>query len=415
MLVDRDGFCQVSFLPERKADLPQTMAANGSAGPVVLTALQDDWFQDVFLDDLGARLRDGVQWEASCDSGGTVRWVLRGREIYVLSAHDELNGWVSRTRLALGVEHIVLCSIERLEQVSQVIREAGSETPEILDESMGAPKGWVALKKVIPIHPIPAVDDSDILNILRPNGETVIEFELGIRMQYATWLAGYPPKIQVRGDISRIRSLLIDGQDATLAADGGWVAPGWDSLGIHTVWCDGAAKTYKIEEGAEVWQPWDAFSFGNPTRTDSRISCCGAVIQRTFEDTPRRETILVPATNPVLIGPTPGQIFRARPRSDAYRAPCIADPQFRPTWALPAIPLQCRRATTEILLIGKPVPPNPPPERLLRSDRRLVIAWCSIIMEASQKHLRTAPDAGTADSLWHEYAQRARDLRRLLH
>src|SRR6266702_6281744 len=261
LVFERAGFCRVSLLPRRAAGMPVELAVRGSGDPPELLALQEEWYQDIVLSNLGNLLREGIEWVGSLPEGHQVRLSLSGRELYVLAGHSELYGFVSTPRLILGEEHVVLCVAERLSEVRAAIAQAGSTEPTLLSSGSGVPAGWTGLRGVVPRTPIAPSPTGDILDALRLLADVKIALEGGIRIDRQTWLSGFPPTIRLRGDASAIGTVIIDGRDATVSPDSSYVVPGWDSLGGHSVWCTSESRTYEIRSGAEDWESWDAYNW----------------------------------------------------------------------------------------------------------------------------------------------------------
>lgn len=423
LVFEQGGFCRVSLLPRRDPALPGELAVLGSGDPPEMITLQDEWYQDVVLPDTGALLRRGIEWAGTLSDGRIVRWSLSGREMYVLCRHGDLNGFVSTPRLILGEQHVVLCTTERLQEVIRAIELTGSPDPATLDGASGMPLGWIGLRGVVPRTPVPPSPLGDILDALRPLAEVEIVLEGGIRLERLTWLSGYPPCIRLRGDVGSIGTVLIDGQEATLSPDGGYVLPGWDRPGQHVVWCASASRSYSIREGAEDWEAWDAYtwSMGNSRANGerSRPAICGVLVRPPRVAPKESRAVVVRASNPILLGSVPGQIHTCGVRGDVRAASCAGFPWFDPVWAIPADALHCDKRVARVLLIGDPRPvvgqetplragvlKRPPRER--REHARSTEAWCSAILTAGRKGLRTEPPEADVAALWQEYKRRAK-------
>ena len=67
---------------------------------------------------------EGFELKGVLSDQGRARWLLKGREIYVLASHPRASGFVSTTRLALGRSHVVLC-VENLVAASRSDSERG--------------------------------------------------------------------------------------------------------------------------------------------------------------------------------------------------------------------------------------------------------------------------------------------------
>lgn len=426
LVFEKAGFCRVSLLPRRAAGLPAELAVEGSGSPPDLQELQDEWYQDVMLPDVGRLLREGIEWVGALPGGGAVRLSLSGRGIFVLARHDELNGFVSAPRLVLGEEHVVLCVAERLPDVRAAIALTESPEPTELHSDSGIPDGWVGLRGVRPQKPVAPSSDGDIIDALRPLPDVEIALTGGIRIDRQTWLSGFPPTIELLGDTSTLGDVTIDGQMAARAPEGGYVAPGWDSAGEHLVWCTSASRTYAIRSGAEVWEPWDAYawSLGEPTAsgTQSRPAICGALVRPPRVARSDSRPTVVAASNPILIGARPGEIEICTLRTDVRTGLCVGFPWFEPIWAIPADALHCDKRTARLRLIGPPVAVDPGDHESSmrgggRAARRHALAWeshawCEAILAASRKGLQTEPSQAEIADLWKSYKRYAKALRR---
>lgn len=429
LIFERAGFCRVSLLPRRAPGLPGEIAVSGSGDPPELIALQDEWYQDVVLPDAGALLRRGIEWEGFLSDKRIVRWSLSGREIYVLCRHGDLNGFVSTPRLILGEQHVVLCTVDRLQEVRRAIELTGSPDPAMLDGVSGMPPGWVGLRGVVPRTPVAPSPPGDILDALRPLADVEIVFEGGIRLERLTWLNGYPPRIRLRGDVGAIGKVVIDEREATLSLDGGYVVPGWDLQGQHQVWCASASRSYSIREGAEDWEAWDAYTWSmadfSADGERSRAAICGVLVLPPRAAPKDSRAVMVSASNPILLGAVPGQIQACEVRSDVRAETCTGFTWFDPVWAIPADALRCDKRVARVLLIGDPHPVAPQnlPQRAGtqkrlrragREDARRVEAWCSAILTACRKGLRTEPHGADVAALWQEYKRHAKAIWRSL-
>ena len=418
LVLERAGFCRVSLLPRRAAGMPPKLAVTGSGDPVELAALQDDWYQDVNLPNLGLLLRDGIEWAGS-HNGSRARFSLSGREVYVLAPHGELRGFVSAPRLTLGAEHIVLCTVSRLPEVRAAIAIAGSAEPTLLNSDSGIPNGWCGLRGVAPRNPIAPSPEGDILDALRPLAEVTIALEGGIRIERQTWLCGFPPSIRLRGDTSTIGAVTIDNQVAAIGQDGGYVIPGWDSLGEHAIWCTSDSRKYAIRSGAEEWESWNAYtwSLGESDAGDvvSRPAVCGVLVRPPKTARAGGKGIVVPASNPVLIGAVPGEIAFCTPRSDVRAGLCIGFPWFKPVWALPGDASHCDKRSSRVLLVGSPLPVTEEKEEVVPQDavrrrqaRQGARAWSNAILTSGRKGLETVPAKSEVANLWKTYKRFAK-------
>jgi hypothetical protein len=194
--------------------------------------------------------------------------------------------------------------------------------------------------------------------------------------------------------------------------------PGLDSTGDHSVWCASDSRTYSIRSGAEEWQAWDAYTWSlgelAAEGTRSRPGICGVLVRPPKVGRSDGRAIVVPASNPVLIGAAPGEIEICA-RSDMRGRLCVGFPWFEPIWAIPAHALLCDKRTARVLLIGSPhhvEEGKPPKTRPAERPSRGAHAWCEAILTAGRKGLSTDPPRAEIADLWKAYKCSAKALRR---
>jgi hypothetical protein len=392
LTLDRFYFCNVTFLPGRTAELNDDVVVKLGTASLQLVA-QEDWYQDLSFSETGRYLRDGFELKGVLSDQRRARWLLKGRDVYVLAVHPRANGFVSATRLLLGRSHLVLCVNNLVGEVETVLKEAGCEGYSKLDETQGLPDGWAGFRDVSPAKAI-AVETgtSDPFYAIKPASDIEIEFEAGVRLRNSVWLAGYPPKIKLFGQPSAGIKALIDGKEALPAEDGSLVVDGYGLPGSHSVYCGGVSHSYSIEEPPDSWEAWPAYQFG-----EAKI--CGALVQLPPEEA-GRPAFTVPMSNPLLIGAEPGQVFRCSARSVAVWRGFVP---FDVVWALPAQPLTCSKKTARILQFAyKPLMPR-------RAGTRPFV-WCSAILDASRKGLRIEGGSAESAERWSEYKKTARNI-----
>ncbi len=321
---DRGGFCSVSLIAKRSAGLPEDLTAVARGGEVNLRAMQDEWYQDVVPDDFSSVLRNGTVWTQE-GANGQCTWSLSGRELYVLADRSDISGYVSQPCLDLGRDHVVLCSESLRNRVEEAIRETGAQQATVLDESFGAPPGWLVFRGVVPHAPVSPTGGADILNALRPLPRIEISLERGIRLGYTNWLDGHPPSIRVYGDPEHASEVRIDGQVADRGPDGSYRTSGWDAVGDHSVWCAGSSRSYSIVPFEASWEAWDAYAFPVAVGGTQGLAVCGPIVRASATEPWRSESLSVPETNPVLLGPEPGQIVMA-----VRASPLRGAPRMRP-------------------------------------------------------------------------------------
>ena len=412
LLFEHGGFARLSLLPQREPSLPEELPVSGEGDPPALLALQDEWYQDIVVPDMSSVLRRGLVWQCSID-GQAVRWSLSGREVYVLGRHNSLNGYVSKPRLEIGEDQIVLCTENRRQSVLEAVRLTGSPDPAILTCDLGVPVGWVALKGVLPKSPVPPRNDGDILEVLRPLANVEIVFDGGIRLFRTSWLAGYPPRIRLKGMAEDAGRVHIDGAEAASLSDGSFTAPGWDHPGTHEVWCHSASKSYSLEPGADGWEAWNAYrwSHGDERGQDRPQSpaICGMMVRPPEDCGGGSHSVTVPAAEPLFIGAEPGQIRLCAVRGDLRGADCMAFLTFEPVWGLPADPWRCDKRTARIVLVGGQ-PVGSFPRRCGNKRGQLIDEWCGAILAASRKGLLLSVADERALRLWQGYRRVARQI-----
>ena len=412
VLFERGGYCRVTLLPRRPQGLPEKTHVSSQGRHVPLVALEEGWYQDVEPDNLSELLLEGIVWT---DPSTGQEWVLSGREVYVLSAAPTHRGFMSTTRLVLGRAQVVVCTTSLQKTVEQVLNESGCSNWTGVTHHQGAPSGWVVLHGLCPTRSIPFSDDRDIVNILRPLPEVRIQLDGGIRLRHNNWLSGHPPSIHVYGDLDKADAILIDGHKAESSDTNSYTAPGWDSDGNHQVSCGAKTASYSLIRSEPNRELWPAHSFGH-SRQHAPISICGPVVccfpSNAPQDLPVTSNVVpVPASNPVLVGRHPGEVFAASPRNDLLGAPCVLSPPFTPIWAIPADPLRCHKPSSRIQLVGdlaEPQGPSPYDANSIQSDS--LHKWCAFILDSGRKGLQVGPADPLVESLWRRYKETARQL-----
>ena len=413
LIIERGGFCKVSLIAKRSSDLPEDLVVATPGGTLELRAMQDEWYQDITPPDISRAIQEGIEWHYE-GNDGEYRWLLSGRELYVLSGRPDLRGYVSQPCLELGREHVVLCTEHLRDQVEEAIRIAGAEPAELMDASLGAPAGWVVFRGIVPQRAVSLTSGADIMNALRPLPRIDISFEGGIRLEYTTWLEEFPPAIRVYGSSEHILDIFIDGQRAACGEDGAYRVSGWDSAGTHTVWCEGVSKTYSIVPFAASWEAWDAYSFPIACGSDRRLSICGPLVRETATDAQDwAPSLLVPPSNPLILGASPGEYCIATRVSGVVGSSCVASPSFSPVWALPRQPLRCNKKTARIIFLGNATPPKARDCKWKTGKRKnddCIDAWCRMILDASRKGLWLVPYNEKVQNFWFCYKRLARSI-----
>lgn len=411
VIFQQGGYCCVSLLLRRLPGLPERLVVSSEDGDVELLAIDDEWYQNVGSVDFARLLSHGIVCE---DSDTDQRWVLAGREIFVLAPNTTHRGFISCPRLSVGRTHVVLCSTAQLAQVESALRAAGCAEWDQFGEEDGVPPGWRILRGVTPRQSVNLSAESDILNILRPLPEVEIELEGGIRLVHNRWLLGYPPTIRVYGDPEHTERVRIDGRKATVSGSGGYIAPEWDREGDHQIWCGDTNRSYSLVRSEANWTYWPAYSFV-PNRSDGsapEFEFCGPLVLPVAKDERSNEqpVVQVPPTNPVLLGACPGDVFVARQRRNLRGAHWLGLAPFAPVWALPTQPLHCDKRLSRVLLLTELAPLHRVPTEKIANERQNLERWIQLILDASRKGLAVEPARRVTDDLWREYRQLARNL-----
>jgi hypothetical protein len=391
---DRFDFCEIRLLPERMAEMDSEIEVK-TGGTSLHLAAQEEWYEDLLFENIGDRLRRGLELKGLLADHRRARWLLTGRDIYVLASHQRASGFVSTTRLVLGRSHVVLCVAELLQRVEAALNEAGCQGYTKLDEAHGVPSGWVGLRGVAPSRAVPLDPGIDPFYAIKPAPDIEIEIEGGVCLRNSIWLAGFPPRIKLLGDTSGPVKVLIDGKEAIPTGDGSLAVDGYNQPGQHFVYCEGlsCSRSYSIEDPPDVWEEWPAYHFG-------QAEICGPLVHLLPEATGRR-IFSVPMSNPLLLGAEPGQIFRCSSRSVKNWKGFVP---FDVVWALPALPYICDKKTARIIQFAQV------PLALPQSPKQPVLPWCAAILEASRKGLRIEDGSPEGTVLWKEYKKAARNI-----
>ncbi len=395
----------LALVPDRREGMAGEIEVGGTQGEMRLVELSNDCYESVPLADAASALRQGVEWRGRGEARRW-RWVLSGRELYVLASGDVsgLYPFGSVPRLCLNARHVLLATVPLREKVMAALMDAGCATPQVNQENTsGVPFGWLLFRDVIPTRAVPMREDGDILNVLCPAHEVEPHFVGGIRLERNIWLAGFPPRIRFTGELGNSVQVLIDGQTAELATDGAFEAPGWDAEGEHRLWFGDRAETYSLRTMDESWDGWPAHDFG------IGAAICGAGLNRT--DGARWHQVRVPATNPLLVGARPGEVFCCDVRHDVRSETILAMVPFVPVWALPFDSAHADKRSARILLFHSVEPVAD--MRMTTGNRaasRALAAWSSAIRDAGCKGL--AVDDEEAKALWRRYDDVAKRVRK---
>lgn len=398
---------QLSLLPERDDDSPEELEVTTANGKETWSAYQDEWYQEITPSNLSALLGEGGIWESR---DGKLRWVLSSREIYVLAPDSTISGFVQTSGLILGQTHSVLCTESQLGAVRTALSEAGCSDLIPIANGRGVPEGWILFTDVLPSLAKQHEKEAGIYNILRPVHDVRINLVGGIRLNHSTWLTGHAPKVRVLGANDSNISVLIDGQAASIDAEGNYTASDWNSDGRHTVFCGGISQSYELANGVEDWEFFIGHSYRQSQVPGDVISTCGPMILPKNENV---QLLFLPSGNNCLVGSIPGQVVFVPQPEQIRTSSFLAQPDFDVVWSLPADSLRCDKSTSRVRLI-KTIAPGPTANVSGKCERWAAVRWYQAILNASRKGLGIDPDTAEARNLWLDYKQRARELRRRL-
>lgn len=395
----------LALVPDRREGMAREVDITGTQGELRLMEQSNDCYEPVPFLDASSALREGIDWQGRGDARRW-RWVLRGRELYVLASGDVsgLYPFGSTPRLCLNARHVVLSTTRLREEVLAALMDAGCTTPEVNDDyTPGVPSGWILFRNVTPTRAVPMREDADILNALCPAHEIKPHFVGGIRLKGNTWLAGFPPRIRFTGELGDGFQVMIDGELAQPAIDNAFEAPGWDAEGEHRLWFAGRTETYSLRTMDEGWDRWNAHDFG------TGAAICGAGIHRI--DGARWHQVRVSATNLLLLGARPGEIFKCQERHGVRSETVLALIPFAPVWALPVDSVHANKRSTRLVLLDS-IEPTSTAKHSSRDQNtnRTLREWAAAINDAGRKQLALADTSEGTRALWRRYRAVAKRL-----
>nr|WP_281722994.1 hypothetical protein [Nitrosomonas nitrosa] len=365
----------LALLLRRGSDLPDQLNAQVGHDQVELFACGDDYYDSLPLPDAQAALADGIA--ATADGPPAVRWARGGRSLHVFTPHSSVAGFVTSSRIQIGVENVVVCTADLEAAVRAFAGESGAISISSA-EGPGLPDGWVCLREIRPVSPQSTPPPSLALQPLVPTPNAVITFDGGIPISPTVWLHGRPPRIGLVGERCEAGQLLIDGV-AAHEVSGAWQTPGWDAIGEHRVSFLSVSRSYRI--APPQVQHWPVTQPAEHVR--------GAMVATPFG-------------NPVVALEGYDYVIGSRPGDIAMVKGGVASPPFA---AVLAIATRVRRKLTRVapILLGAPVAPQTLPAKFVRSDVR---AWCSAIRGVHRDATGWSNDAGIRE-LWKLYVARA--------
>jgi hypothetical protein len=397
------GVVILALVPDWRVGMPDEVDITGTQGKFRLVK-SSGCYEDIPLVDASKLLRDGVEWRGS---GAALRWrwVMGGRELYVLTSGDVggLYPFGSSARLVLKAKHVVLTTMRLRESVEAAMKTAGCSNFTTMDEAAGIPFGWLLFRDVLPTISVPQFDERNVLNPLCPTHEVDAHFIGGVRLKHRTWLAGYPPRIRFSGQLGDGFKVTIDGQSAQAAIDGSFEAPGWGAEGRHRLEFGQKVVMYAMVRMHEDWDHWNAHDFG----TGAMI--CGASTRRI--DGAGWRQVRIPAANPLLVGARPGEIFYCNPRHDVRSETILAMVPFTPVWALPIDPVHADKRSAHLVLLDLSEPVLAVEHS--KGNRRVTRAvrlWVTVINNAGRKQLGLSVESDETKGLWRRYRAVAKQL-----
>lgn len=419
--VDKQNICRVSLLPERREGMPERIDVVGTGNPPQLHELQDDWYRDLIVPDMGDILAGGAYWRPCDDVFNGTSWSLSGRQVHVLGLSDDIGWYVSVPRLIVGEKHAVICTTGIFDEVNLVLTQAGVDPNKyrLFDATSGTPQGWVALTDVCPASGLRLTPQTDILNVLRPDSEATVHLRGGIRLRRSSWLVGSPPKITLAGPSTS--TVCIDGKAATRQADGGHVTSSYADEGTHVVTLGSSNKvvSYEIIKPAHKWAlfvtPNGNEEYGPGSSINHPICSCGPVVVASASRGNLETVRFVPVPRGYLaVGQKAGEIVTTVSGRGGTLPCSVCASTFRPVWLLPANPFVYDKNALQVTLMGDmtAAPSVDLKVKLSARPRHEVLRWARAILDCSRKHLRVSPDTPEVRALWLAYRAAAKLARR---
>jgi hypothetical protein len=296
-----------------------------------------------------------------------------------------VSGFASVPRALIGQENVVLCRANLAATAIDCARATGSaELQQVVGPDI--PEGWQCFRAFRPRAPADFGEARDVFLSLNPLPHAAIELSGGIASGRSTWIVGAPPTIRILGTDPTGAEFTIDGQPVSPAHSDGWLAPGWDAPGTHTIRFGSLSRTYEIVEIDETWPTWATRNAGPYFACGAKVSASTQLGAFAFAGGPRW-----------LLGARAGDVAFAAQSSPGI---AIAAPPFRPVWALAAW-------TGDRLWPATALPFRAPPEMPCGPvAREQIVQWCNLVRGS------TAPAEDNDKELWRQFRQFARRLRR---
>ena len=247
--------------------MPENLNVNAGGETFPLFAIDDSLFEP------NQPLNQNIIAEgfiAETERDPVRRWVRSARDLHAFSPRPGVSGFASVPRVQIGQENVVLCRSAVTETVQKCASATGSD-PLVEVSGPGIPHGWSCFRGYWPTQPTDFACLDEIFLALNPLPDASIHLSGGIASARGIWVLGSPPVVGVLGALPNPGELTIDGNPATESLDQGWIAPGWDTLGTHTVRFSGLSRTYKIARIEEDWSSW-------ATANKAAFTVCGAKV-----------------------------------------------------------------------------------------------------------------------------------------
>lgn len=371
---------ELSYLPRRPAAFPQVF----DDGVHAFEASDEGWYDPVPIrSEDGRDLAEGFEWQVVT---GRLRLVLRraGARAIALPASHEYTGYLSHRALQLGAPGAALCSGELAESAAEYLSAISGQRCVPLNHP-GLPDGWRLFTGIKPQRR----DEAPPAGLEALAVEAAVDLiptgglRLGSRW---AWLAGAPPRLIVAG-LEVGERVTIDGEpvavaeDGTLAGDGHLARPG-----THIIEAAG------LRRRVEIMEP--------------------EVRGRSPERETARTAVALPRGSWTLLGATPGEV--AVPAFGS-RAGTVALCAFPAVWAVES---GAGPGARVLSLSAEPLSPSRVPRfAAYGTVGRGLQAWASAVYSAAirRPHMETLNGQACrpeARSVWAEYAQAARDIKR---
>ena len=287
----------LSVVLARPEGYPESVTVHIDGGQTAIEAYDEHRYDDLDL----TRTTKLLDSELRIASSEGFHWVRSARRLHIFTEDQTESGLISVGTVRAGAAHTIVCRSADAEAVQNAATATGSPPPATDARLQDVPEGWMLLTGYAPVHTATR-RLLEGLQPLDPGTDVKIEFEGGLAVQNRAFAEGHPPRITISPKASGA-SVTIGGQPATLAAGGGWVAPGWNAPGYHMVdITPGPSAKYEI-----VADPWSSQSWkfwnGHPGwfcdhigEAWGEVELCGASVQG-----PEGQAVIAARADPILV------------------------------------------------------------------------------------------------------------------